>query len=324
MIFSTGEDVPKGQSLRPRLFIIEVNPGDIDPTGLTELQGNHVNGLYTKSMTGYIQWLAPRLDKLKSELHRRHRELRTLASNSAIHKRTPDIVASLGAGLEVFLQFAVENGVVSQTEGHELFQRCWNALGRLAEKQVLYQVSEDPVKRFIELIQASFVIGRAHLADSKTQDAPADAKRWGWRVNRFGDLTAQGDRIGWLNNDEIWLQPDAVFSTIQRIASSQHSSISVSKETLWKRLAHQGIIQVSEGEQKNLVKRSVAGGRPRVLIVKNKEILFGAPENESNAPVAPGVPGSGHKPLGSHLERAREIFEKQHPGKSNSSDGGVH
>lgn len=226
--------------------------------------------------------------------------------------------------MEVFLQFAIENGVVSQPEGYELFQRCWDALGRLAEKQVLYQVSEDPVKRFIELIQASFVIGRAHLADSKTQDAPADAKRWGWRENRFGDLTAQGDRIGWLNNDEIWLQPDAVFSTVQRIASSQHSSIPVSKETLWKRLAHQGIIQVSEGEQKNLVKRSVAGGRPRVLIVKNKEILFGAPENEPNAPVAPGTPGNGHKPLGSHLERAREIFEKQHPSKNNSSDGGIH
>jgi hypothetical protein len=289
-----------------------------------ELQQNHINGLYTKAMTGYIQWLAPKLDKLKVDLHSRHRELRSQASSSTIHKRTPDIVASLGAGLEVFLQFAIEKGIVSQTESHELFQRCWNALGRIAEKQVLYQVSEDPVKRFIELIQAAFVIGQAHLADSRTQEAPSEAKKWGWRENRFNELVPQGLRIGWLNQDEVWLQPDAVFSVVQRIASSQHASISVSKETLWKRLAHQGIIQVSEGEQKNLVKRSVGGGRPRVLIVKNKEILFGGPENPSDAPVAPGTPGNGHKPLGSHLERAREIFEKQHPGKNNSSDGGVH
>lgn len=324
MIFSTGEDVPKGQSLRPRLFIIEVNPGDIDPSLLTTLQKNHSEGLYTKAMAGYIQWLSSRFDTLRAEIHARHRELRTLASSSTIHKRTPDMVASLAAGLEVFLKFATETSVISPSEAKELFDRCWLALGRVAEKQVLYQVSEDPVKRFIELIQASFVIGKAHLADSKTLEAPVDAKKWGWRENRFGDLTPQGDRIGWLHQDEVWLHPDAVFAVVQRIASSQHSSIPVSKETLWKRLAHQGLIQVSEGEQKNLVKRSVAGQRPRVLIVKNKEMLFGGPEIPLDAPVAPATLGNGVKPLGSHLERAREIFDQQHPRKEYGKDEGVH
>lgn len=324
MIFSTGEDVPKGQSLRPRLFIIEVNPGDIDPSHLGVLQKNHSDGLYAKAMAGYLQWLAPKLDSLRSELYTNHRELRTRASNSAIHKRTPDLVASLANGLEIFNRFAVEQGILSQVAATELFDRCWIALGKVAEKQVLYQVSEDPVKRFVDLIQASFVIGSAHLADSKTQDAPADAKRWGWRENRFGDLTPQGQRIGWVNQDEVWLQPDAAFAVVQRIANSQHATISVSKETLWKRLAHQGLIQVSEGEQKNLVKRSVAGGRPRVLIVRNKEILFGGPEIHSNAPVAPGTPGNGTKPLGSHLERAREFLEIQNSNNNQSPDGGVH
>jgi len=324
MILSTGEDVPKGQSLRPRLFIVEVNPGDINPANLTELQRNHSLGLYTRAMSAYIRWLAPRMDKMKSELLERHRNLRTLASNSTIHKRTPDIVASLGVGLEVFLEFAVENKVLSAAESQLLFDRCWTALGQLAEKQVLYQISEDPVKRFIELLQAAFVIGRAHLVDSKTQEVPTEAKRWGWRENRFGDLTSQGERIGWMNGDEVWLQPDAAFAVVQKIANSQHSTIHVSKETLWKRLAHQGLIQVSEGEQKNLIKRSVGGLRPRVLVVKNKEILFGGVDYGSIAPVAPATVGNGSKPLGSHLERARPFFEQQNLKKDESPDGGIH
>lgn len=321
LVMVTGEDVPRGQSLRPRLFIVEINKGDIDTGILTILQKNVINNTYPKVMSSYLQWCAGKAEKIKAEINGRFMENREKASTSAIHKRTPGIVSSLFLGFEYFTQFACEAGAVSSKESQQLLGRCWEALGKTAENQLIYQVSEDPVQRFIDLIQCTFIQGRAHLCDAKTNGAPDEAEFWGWKVRGL-DQYPQGDRIGWLSNDEIWLYPEAVYASLQRLAFQQNSSIHITKESLWKRLAHEGVIVISEAEQKNLIKRTIPGGkRPRLLIVKDKNLLRPA-YPDGVAPVAPV--GSRAEPNVLSGEDRSELIKKHRSLSESNSDKGLH
>jgi hypothetical protein len=44
LLFSTGEDVPRGQSLRARLFVLEFAPDDIDRVRLRPFQADAATG----------------------------------------------------------------------------------------------------------------------------------------------------------------------------------------------------------------------------------------------------------------------------------------
>jgi hypothetical protein len=62
-ILSTGEDVPRGHSLRARLLVVEVEPGDVNFGQLSECQRDAASGLYAAAMSAYIAWLAPQFDE---------------------------------------------------------------------------------------------------------------------------------------------------------------------------------------------------------------------------------------------------------------------
>jgi hypothetical protein len=98
LILSTGEDIPRGQSLRARLLILEISPGDIDPARLTECQRDAAAGLYAQAMACYLAWLAPKFGDLRGSLKSKIAELRTAAAADGQHARTPGIVASLAVG----------------------------------------------------------------------------------------------------------------------------------------------------------------------------------------------------------------------------------
>lgn len=44
LVLSTGEEIPRGESLRARLLIVEIGPGDIDARNLTRCQGAAAKG----------------------------------------------------------------------------------------------------------------------------------------------------------------------------------------------------------------------------------------------------------------------------------------
>lgn len=330
-LVSTGEDVPEGQSLRPRMFIVEVNSGDISPVILTELQDVLRSGQYAKVLSSYLKWLAPKLDLMRESFNQRQNELRILAATSDLHKRTPGAVSSLFAGLEVFLTFAVESNSISADERDHYLKVAWAGLGEAAEKQRIYQISEDPAKRFIDLIGASFIAGRAHLL-AKPHGKPADAKRWGWREGKDGYLYASGEQIGWVTEREVWLNPELAYSAAQRFAYSQKTSITIGKEALWKRLAHEGIILPSIKENKNLPKREVSENyRPRVLVIPDKNIFSTGFEVTEN-PRAPGAPSFKREGVGpfsdEDLEEIKKHSAQYRPPATNKdfegNNGGAH
>src|SRR5262249_55558808 len=64
VILSTGEDVPRGHSLRARMFVVEVGRSDVNPGRLTECQREAAAGTYASAASAYIRWLAERFDSV--------------------------------------------------------------------------------------------------------------------------------------------------------------------------------------------------------------------------------------------------------------------
>ena len=74
----TGEDLPKGQSILNRLLVLELCKIDVKIETLSRLQQAARDGVLSRIMAGYIQWLAARMDTLKEGFANDVRELRDL------------------------------------------------------------------------------------------------------------------------------------------------------------------------------------------------------------------------------------------------------
>ncbi len=126
-IVSTGEDIPLGHSLRARMLVIEVGPGDVNFSRLSECQILAAAGAYARAMAGYIAWIAPQFDKLVAHIKADTQHLRDGVGEAA-HRRTKAGSAALIAGFDLFLEFAVETGAVNLVEAENLRRRCRDAL----------------------------------------------------------------------------------------------------------------------------------------------------------------------------------------------------
>ena len=160
LIISTREDVPRGQSLRARMMVLELSPGD-------------------------IRWLASRYEGIRESLKDGHAELRRAAGAGGQHRRTPGIVADLALGLRYFLLFAHESGAIDSETTRELWARGWQALGEAASGQFQHQEAGEPTRRFRELLSAAIASGRAHVANPEGGE-PEVPEAWGWRQATVG------------------------------------------------------------------------------------------------------------------------------------------
>lgn len=289
LIISSGEDIPRGQSLRARLLIIELVKGAVDLAALTQAQADAADGLLAGSMAAYVRWLAPQLDTLKAALPARHRELRAeFRKENMAHDRTPDQAASLAVGWELFLRFAQETGVISEEEAQSLWSQGWRALVEVCKAQSEHQASEDPTGRFVALLGAALTSGHAHVADAVTGKEPENAEAWGWRERNRGagqypetEWQPLGDRVGWIDGDDLFLDTDAAFAVVQRLARDQGATIPVTQRVLWKRMAEKGLV-LSHDPGTYTTKKTVAGGRPRVLHISGSLIYPGIMGNMGN------------------------------------------
>ncbi|MBX6773542.1 MAG: DUF927 domain-containing protein [Chloroflexi bacterium] len=253
LIISSGEDIPRGQSLRARLIIAELERGQVDWARLSAAQALAAEGVYAGAQAAYIRWLAGRLDALKEELPSLHRDLRDRMAREGVRDRAGDQAANLWLGWTVWRRFAEEAGLPkAQADAAE--ERMWAALAELGRAQAAYQRSEDPAERFLALLEAGLASGRFALADAATGELPAEER---------------GRRIGWRAGAEVWLEPEEAYAAINAFAREQGQALPVTQRTLWRRLAERGALQVERDSRQTYytVKRTVAGDRRRVLVL---------------------------------------------------------
>jgi hypothetical protein len=300
MFLSTGEDVPRGHSLRARLLIVEVGRDDVDADRLTECQRDGAAGLYAAALAGYARHLAGRFDdtlaRFRAEAARLREEI-AAGLGEAKHRRTPTLVADLIVAFDLFLEFAREAGAIDDAERDELAGRCRAALLDVGADQAAAQQAADPCDRYLALLASILSSGRAHLA-APNGDRPASSPgAFGWRS--FGDPTdldtswqPQGRRMGWIDGGDVYLDSEAAYAEAQALAGIQGDSLAVGRETLHKRLHERRLLaSVDERRGKLLVRRSLGGGRPYVLHLRAALVLQGA----DGGPTGPGGP-NGENP----------------------------
>jgi len=272
LILSTGEDTPRGQSLRARMIVIEVSPGDVDAARLTVCQRDATEGKYALAMAGYVRWLAGQFETIRNRLRQELVKLREQARADGQHARTPGIVADLAIGLHYLLEFAESAGAITPEEKKTLWERGWAAFTQAAESQAAQIATGEPTGLFLRLLIAALASGSAHVAGTNGE-VPEEPTLWGWRPMGSGagrtateDWQPQGRRIGWVEGQNLYLEPEASFAVAQHLAEEQGESIPVTPQTLRRRLKEKGLlVTTDEGRKKLTIRKTLQGARRSVL-----------------------------------------------------------
>ena len=288
LILSTGEDVPRGQSIRARLLILELSKGSIVTAALTECQEDARRGLYAEAMGGFVQWLAGRYEDVQTRLGQKMVEHRRVALRNAGHARTPEIVASLQSGFELFLEFAEECGAIDAAKRKDLAVRCWEALRETSAAQGKHQTATEPTARFICQLRSLLSSGRAHL-EARTGGRPNQSPRsCGWRLDGGDTWSPHGDCVGWVDGDDLYLDSTAAYRLVYVAGRDAGEALAVSEQTLKKRLDEKGLLASKEASRETLMVRRTILGSSRSVLHLLRETVLPEGRNDSDIDSTPG------------------------------------
>jgi hypothetical protein len=302
LVLSTGEESPFGESLRARMWTLEVGYGDIDIQRLTRAQKDAVAGRFAAAMSGYLCWLARGYAERKAQMATEREALRAkaIAEAGKGHARSPGIMADLAIGMKYFLDFAVESGAITTEERTALAKRTWAALGEAVAAQAASIAASEPTSVFTRLLAAALASGRAHLAGPDGKE-PDDPQAWGWRQvdqgsGDFGrtEWRPQGRRVGWVEvrmvrsvrSEQVYLEPEASFAEVQSLAREQGESFPISPRTLHRRLRDKHLLASTEPSREVLTVRHQLEGIRRSVLHLYAHLL----RDQPNRPDQPDQP----------------------------------
>lgn len=296
LVLSTGEEIPHGQSVQARVYIIEIGEGEVDLDALTRCQHEAAAGRYAEALAGYIRWFAPRYAQERLALHHAVETARR-ATRAETHGRTVDISAELFYSFKSYLTYAADISALTAAEATLLEGTARQVFQETAKAQAAHQAASEPTTRFLDLLRAVIASGRAHLA-APDGDAPPMASAYGWRPRTIGagenehtEWQPQGDLVGWIECNDLYLEPEASYATAQRQARDEGEPIAVGPRTLAKRLDEGGLLIRADRElQRYTTRVDLQGVRRRVLYLAINSLLP-LPEGETG-PTGPGDPSN--------------------------------
>jgi len=261
VILSSGEDIPEGHSVRARLMIIDLTPGDIKVQHLTKAQNNR--GKFVASTAGLAQFLCDKGISLQHRVDQLRDAYRDIG-----HSRTPNMLGRLIASAEAFLEFARNIKAISDSQFSKLKSEALHAIEAQGSKQHTFLEESDPCDMFCQAVRQIFAQGLAHMR-SLSGGVPIGAKLVGW-IQEHGDgempvFKSRGVCIGWINTDknEMYVDVTAGFNIIKKVAGSE---MSLTKQTMMKRLKDAGkLARVDDARQRNTI-RINADGHPRNVL----------------------------------------------------------
>jgi hypothetical protein len=280
---STGEEGLTGESLRSRVWDIPIAEDDtgrgrMDLARLTAAQKAAREGKFAYAMRGYIECLTPKYEDIRDGLRNRISEYRSkaVAEIGVAHARTSTMVADLFVGFDTFVAAALGYGAIPSSQANEYKARVWSALISGASLQTQSQATQEPARRFLDLLMSAVSAGKAFLAPVKSpQEAEGeDSRRYIWR---YGHSTI-GSKVGWYDNCDVYLDPDASYKAARDVAPD---GITISVETLKRRLKDQKLLATTGTDtprQSVTVRRTIEGRRREVLHLLAATLGFSAPE----------------------------------------------
>jgi hypothetical protein len=224
IIISTGEQHPPGQSLLARTLIIELDRHDIDIAMLTDIQKQTTRLIH--AMAGYIRWLAPQMDDISAKLRDAFAAARTRATSGTAHLRIPEAAAHLWLGLHCGMTYAQEIGAIDHAGANRILEDSWRAFIQICHEQALLVEQENPVRRFLTVLQTMLTQRRAVIV--ATDESTPDPK-------------PGVDFIGWYDAEWLYLIPEAAFAAVVRFCRDTGEQFPIRQDRLKKDLAQAGI-----------------------------------------------------------------------------------
>jgi hypothetical protein len=152
----------------------------------------------------------------------------------------------------------------------------------VAAAQAKHHVASEPTARFLDLLRASMTSGRAHLQTTKARRPEKSPESCGWRSDDQ-NWKSQGDCVGWVDGDDIYLEPTAAYRVIQIIARDMNEPFATSPQILKKRLHENGLLASIDAKRETLtVRRAIAGSTISVLHFLKNTLLPETPDDEDN------------------------------------------
>ena len=271
LAFCSGETMPLSGSSLARNFVLHILKDDINEEKLTQAQAQ--KSLFSQAMKGYLEYLAPQLDALSSDLLEDFENLRDKAKRESKtrtrHRRIDETVASLFLGFNIFINFAVAQEALSQEEGVKHLQEAWKALNEVGDELAQVAEREEPTRRFFEALQELQTQGRVYFA-SMEGALPEIAERLG------------AVRIGWGPDEKgvYYLLYGPAWEQVVRYLQAQEEGLSLSKNNLLDYIEQKGLLDRSQGERRS-IKKKIAGEQYRVLPVLGKAFALEEGDDEA-------------------------------------------
>ena len=120
------------------------------------------------------------------------------------------------------------------------------------------------------------------MAD-KDGKSPSEWRMWGWREVEIGagnymriEWRPQGQLVGWIDAQDLYLEADAAFAEVQKLARDGGDSLTVTLPTLIRRFKERGLLASTEQTAERgwlQVRRSLQGRRRRVLHLDSNSLV---------------------------------------------------
>lgn len=242
LVIITGEDLPESESLVARLYVVEVNRGDVDKVKLTALQGQRERLCH--GMSGYLTWASECWPGWVETVPKLWRGYRQQAFEAGYHLRLPEAVAGLMVGIEMGLRYALVLNVISPVEFRRMLERAWQALREGAAAMSSRVKEEKPETLFIRTLgdlitqKKIYLHGRDGILPNL--GAPAEQEH-------------ASEMLGWYDRDRLYLLPEATYNKIAKYYRDQGNVFPVREVTLRKMLAEAGVLEVLPGRRTQAV-----------------------------------------------------------------------
>jgi len=253
LTLSTGEEMPGVRSVRARALAIDMKDGDLDLKRLRLIDDASRRGDFAALTATFICWLAAQYDEVSRRLKREIADVRDTLEISVGHPRIVENVAGLIVTARYLLTFFEGVGAISGEEAQALEKTWTAALREVGEGQELFQVSEDPVERFFEVLRASILGGMARI-DQKNGGVPHKdvLELCGWHQELEMPIATGKERIGWLEYDpatgvqELYLHPELTLKVIHQFCAAMKTPFDLKKISLEKYLNDRNKFKTTE------------------------------------------------------------------------------
>ena len=273
LVISSGEDIPGGQSLRARMLIADLSPGDIDAKKLTQAQDRR--HYYPTALAAFLQHISKTLPAIQSKLTRTSNEFRD-GHRDLGHARTPGICGELFATACTLLSWAQHAGYITIDEQAKLANAAEDAILFCGREQRNYLMDQNPADNFVDTVKQ--VLG-AHLGHfrSKSGGIPEQPTAMGWTQvdaqSGIPSYKSSGPCIGWICRDQDEIYVDAhQFPFLQKHGNGK---LGVSQGVLLKRLKDDGILTRTDDLRQRNTMRVTLGGAQRTVAVIAYPTIFG-------------------------------------------------